>query len=133
MRGNLNLVIRKIPFLKLFIAFIAGITLQWYADPNESIYLFSFTAGISILVSMFFIPRFDRLRFSILALVAASMIFFSLGGSAARKKDRRNDPRWIGNIYMVNDAVCVSLDEPPVEKAKTWKAKAKIHYIIRNR
>jgi competence protein ComEC len=62
---------------------------------------------------------------------AMAVLFFSLGALIARQKDIRNNNSWLGNSYSSNDAMVVSLDEPLVEKTKSFKANASARFILR--
>ncbi len=59
------------------------------------------------------------------------MTFLFLAGSfITSQKDIRNNPMWIGRVYTDSAALLVTIQEPLVEKTKTYKALARIDAIL---
>ncbi len=123
---------KKAPFVKLLLAFIAGILLQWHRQPVEKYWWLCFAFGAAIIVCFFFIPFFSRYKLSVVAGLGVAFVFAATGGLLARYKDIRKDTAWLGHYYRPGDGLVVSLAEPPVEKTKSFKADAKLLYILRN-
>lgn len=123
---------KKAPFIKLLLAFIAGIILQWHLQPDEKHWWLCFVSGATVITCFFFIPFFSRYKFSVVAGLGVALVFAAVGGLLARHKDIRKDIAWVGHYYQPGDGLVVSLAEPPVEKTKSFKADAKLQYLLRN-
>lgn len=123
---------KKTPFLKLLLATIIGIMVQWRFQVSITIWWTILLAGVVTITGFFFIPFFNRYRFSFINGIITSAIFFSIGAMLAWSKDIRNDKQWLGNFYKEKDGLVVTLDEPPVEKTKSIKANATVSYLLQN-
>lgn len=86
---------------------------------GSMILLFSFLLSI---------PASFRLRF--LPGTGVFLLFTAMGGLLTILKDPRHDTRWFGHRYSAKDALVVALEEPLVEKAKSFKANAAVKYIL---
>ncbi|HUR64987.1 MAG TPA: ComEC/Rec2 family competence protein [Chitinophagaceae bacterium] len=120
---------KKAPFVKILCAFIPGIVVQFYFDVPEQTgwLLFSISLFISCIFS--FLPFFNRYKYSFLQGIFLSAIFFCAGMILTRQKDIRNDKRWFGNLYKEGNTHIIILEEPPVEKTRSFKASARTRFI----
>ncbi len=121
---------KKAPFVKIVLAFAAGILGQWYVHPPVSFWIISGIAAAMLLAifSLVYIP--SRYRFRQIPGLLAMLALLSAGALVAWKKDIRNNHRWLGHRYEKDDAVVVVLEEPPVEKTKSYKADARVIAIV---
>lgn len=122
---------KKAPFIKLLLGLIAGILLQWRLQLSIHISWIIFFASLISLAGFFFIPFFKRFKYFFISGLAATALFVSIGAFLAWNKDIRNDKSWIGNFYSEKDALVVTLDEPLVEKTKSYKANALVHFVVK--
>ena len=121
---------KKTPFLKLLLALMAGIILQWRFQINVNIWWVVLTSALVALTGFFFVPFFKRYRFAFINGIITSILFFSIGAILAWQKDIRNNKQWLGNFYQEKNTLIVTLDEPPVEKTKSIKANATVSYLL---
>jgi len=121
---------KKAPFIKLLLATIAGIMLQWNLQLPLSLWIIAGLSGIAGLLLFFFIPFFKRYQLSFLNGIFTFVLFGSFGALLAWQKDIRNDKQWLGNFYKEKDGLVVTLAEPPVEKTKSFKANATVAYLL---
>jgi competence protein ComEC len=122
---------KKAPFARLFIPLAAGIILQWYWPVEISYVWVLLLACIGVMGCFFFIPFFTRYKLAPVNGIAVFLLFFSVGVLLVWHKDIRNNNNWFGNFYKQNDALIVTLDEPPIEKTKSIKANAVVSYLLR--
>ncbi|HYM94414.1 MAG TPA: ComEC/Rec2 family competence protein, partial [Chitinophagaceae bacterium] len=54
----------------------------------------------------------------------------SIGALLAWNKDIRNNKHWLGHFYKENNVLAVTLDEPLVEKNKSFKAEATVNFLL---
>ena len=123
---------KKSPFVKLLLATMAGIMVQWRFQFGINTWWIILSVAFTILLSFFIIPFFNRYRFAFINGIVTSIIFFSIGAMLAWQQDIRNNEQWLGNFYKEQDALIVTVDEPPVEKTKSIKANATVSYLLQN-
>ena len=123
---------KKAPFVKLLLAMIAGIIVQWRLQLGTNTWWIILSIAFIALLSFFIIPFFNRYRFAFVNGIVACILFFSIGAMLAWQKDVRNNKQWLGNFYQQQNGLIVTLDEPPVEKTKSIKANATVSYLLQN-
>lgn len=121
---------KKTPFLRLVIAMMTGILIQWYVDPGIRTWYLLLPAPVILLFSFFFIPYFRRFQLNALAGLAASWIFISIGGILASVNDTRKHPQWYGMLLSPDRAILVTIEEPLVEKTKSFRSIASVSYLV---
>lgn len=132
MRPEHSLFWKKSPFIKLLLPLAAGILLQWYRPLQVHFWWAGLLLGGAGLALFFFIPLFDRYRYSFISGLFSILLFISTGALLLRQKDIRNNPEWIGRHYRVNDGLLVRLEEPPVEKPRSWKAVTRVRFLLQD-
>ena len=123
---------KKVPFLRIVIPFIAGIVSGYYF--NIAIQPAFASAVIIIILFILFSILPERLRFQYKALQGILIcLFIAVTGMILTwNKDVRNQEKFYGNFVTDSSLLLVSLQEPPVEKAKTYKAIASVKGVINN-
>ncbi|MDP4263655.1 MAG: ComEC/Rec2 family competence protein [Bacteroidota bacterium] len=123
---------RKTPFIRLLVPLAAGIILQWHWPVSLItcwiLLVFCLVAGISFSLLSFFY----RYRFGWLNGIGFTMAFLCVGAILTGYKDIRYSNRWFRNFYTENTCMIVSLDEPLVEKTKSFKTNADVLYILKD-
>lgn len=120
---------KRTPFLKLLLPFIAGIIMQWQFQVNPKLWCVIIGVCLPGIVGFFSLPFFNRYKYGILNGVFISFAFLATGALLAWQKDLRNNEQWFGNYYQPGNVLIATLDEPPVEKTKSYKANASVQYI----
>ena len=131
MRPPGNYYWKKAPFLKILPAFITGILLQWYLQPPLQLAWLLLCTGALLLLLFSYIPLFNRYQLRVLSGVATGILCCALGAILLSGQDIRKSGNWFGQIYQPGEALLVALDEPPVEKERSWKAEARVLCILR--
>lgn len=132
MRNERSLFWKKCPFIKLLLPLAAGILLQWYLPLPVHFWWAGLLLGGAGLALFFVIPLFDRYRYSFISGLFSILLFISTGALLLRQKDIRNNPGWIGRHYRVDDGLLVRLEEPPVEKPRSWKAVTRVRFLLQD-
>ncbi len=122
----------KSPFLKLLLALMAGILFQWHSKQSPSLYIALLCTGLMGYAAFGFLPLFKKYRFGFITGILVVTVFFSIGGWLTWQKDIRNNTSWFGHSYPDYTALQVTLDEPLVEKNKSFKANATVNYLLQN-
>lgn len=125
---------RKTPFIRLLIFLCAGILVQWYLQPPLIIWWCSIAAGVLLVSLFFFIPLSLRYRLGIASAGGAALVFAGLGALLTSYHDVRNDPAWMGHCLQQKGAagMLITLQEPLIEKTKSYKADAAIQYLLQD-
>lgn len=123
--------LKQNPFVRILTPFAAGIFIH-------EAFAWPLTCWYSVLASAFagtvfflLLPLYVRFHFTLIKGILISLLCFSLGGLSIYNQDIKNNPDWAGYRYKQNDALVLTLLEPPVEKPKSFKCEAALNYIIR--
>lgn len=125
-------VYKTAPVIRLLVPFIAGILLQWYCEialPVIAVTGFSFLTAYAL---FYLLPL--ALRFKLLPVQGflLNLVFLSGGLLLTWNKDVRHAESWYGNFYKDSAYLIVQINEPPVEKTKSFKADAVVESVIAN-
>ncbi len=123
---------KKYPFFRLVCALSAGIILQWYFQiPVTELFIACVSILLLYLASYFlgFLQKYFLRWIPGLLLLS---LFFLGGAFIAHEKDPRSQPFFFEKMYKKGDLLSLTLQEPLVEKNKTYSAAAVINAIYRN-
>jgi competence protein ComEC len=131
MRKSYDIFIwKQAPFLRLLIPVMLGIILQFYFQIAISL-ISSFAAVFLIAFFIFsFLPEVIRFRSRLIQGMIISLFLIAFGCLITWQKDARNHDNWYGKYYQPENFIVATIDEPPVEKAKSFKAVAVAETVI---
>jgi competence protein ComEC len=119
------------PFLRILLPFCIGILLQWYLGlPGIIIYSTIAISSAAILVFHFlsikanYVLQFVKGLTYFLLIGAVGLLLTYFNNTSQQKN-------WYGNHYKQDDLLVVRIDEPPVEKNKSYKADAFVEAVLR--
>ena len=120
---------REAPFVRLLIPFIAAMPFQWHFHVGR----WSIVAGLitTAILQLLFSLKTVVARFKIYwatGLLLNSLIFLA-GLLLMLSADHQNHDAAITKIYRAGDIIVATLEEPPIEKPKTFKAVASLKII----
>jgi competence protein ComEC len=117
------------PFIRLVIALIAGIILQWQFDLRE-IYLWTLlVASVTCIISYSFLPLALKYKLASLNGLLVHLFVAAAGALLVYTNNIRHDKNWFGNNYENGDYIVVRLEEPLVTKTNSYKAEASVIQI----
>ena len=123
---------KKAPFLRLLIPVIIGILLQWYIQFDwEQILLAAVCFAIAF-TAFQLLPLVLRFKFQTLQGFLINLLLIVLGLFITYQKDIRYRENWFGNIYHDSDYIIATINEPLIEKNKSYKAEAVVDNILHN-
>ncbi len=123
---------KKAPFLRLLIPVIIGILLQWYIQFDwEQILLAAVCFAIAF-TAFQLLPLVLRFKFQTLQGFLINLLLVVLGLFITYQKDIRHRENWFGNIYHDSDYIIATINEPLLEKNKSYKAEAVVDNILHN-
>ncbi len=131
MRKSYHIFIwKKAPFLRLLIPVIFGIIFQFYAKTGITI-ITSFTVFFLATFFLFsFLPEVIRFRFRLIQGIILFLFLSAFGSLMTWQKDARNHDNWYGKYLQPQSFIIATIDEPPVEKPKSFKAVAVAETVI---
>lgn len=123
---------KKAPFVRVLLPFLTGVIVQFYLVRPcvEILFLTVITALLYFIFSV--IPLAYRYSFQWIQGMILSSIILSAGMLTVWQKDIRNDDNWYGHLYNDSSTLIIKVDEPLVEKEKSFKAEGKVEAIIFN-
>ena len=131
MRKSFHIFIwKKAPFLRLLIPVICGILFQFYFKIPINIIAVSAIILLPIFILFTFLPEAIRFRFKMIQGILISLFLILFGSLITWQKDVRNQPKWYGNFIDSGGFMVARINEPPVEKAKSFKALASVETVI---
>jgi competence protein ComEC len=119
----------KVPFLRLLIALITGIIMQWQLQFSFAFLLKAFTVSSLLIVAYFFISLKSKYQLSYFNGIAINFIIAVLGAALVWLHDERNHKGWIGHNYTDSSYIIATIEEPLTEKSNSFKAQATINGI----
>jgi competence protein ComEC len=121
---------KQIPFIRLILPLIAGILIQFVA-PFSVTHLLIFAAFTAFIVCIYYLLSFSaKYSFRWLPGVAIHLALITAGALLVYKQDSSNKKNWIGNYEADSIAVLITLQEPLIEKAKSFKAEASVDAVF---
>ncbi len=122
---------KKAPAIRMLFPFMLGILLQWQLQVKTTILLLIILLALILISSFFFIPFFQKFKLAIVNGIFISLLFVALGALFAWQHDIRNDQHWFGKKYSPGNSLLLTIQEQPVEKAKSYKANASVDFLLK--
>jgi competence protein ComEC len=123
---------KKAPFIRLLLPLVAGIILQWYLQFSLAVIIAAIISfSISFLLFLL-LPVAIRFKWQPLQGFIIHLLLISFGLWLTWQKDIRHNNNWYGNYYKDSSYLVVRIDEPLVEKNKSFKADGYVESVIKN-
>ena len=123
---------KKAPFVRLLIPVITGILLQWYIRFSLEQILFTGICFATAFFAVQLLPLVLRFKFQVLQGSLINFIMIVLGLMITYQKDIRHNKNWFGNIYKDTAYIIATINEPLIEKNKSYKADAVVSGVVQN-
>jgi competence protein ComEC len=125
-------IYKTIPVLRLLLPLIAGILLQFHLNIAQLPFYITGVVGLIIFLVYQLLSTAKRFALQWLSGLAITLVFVAVGGIMSFVKNIEHNPQWIGKYYQPKLPVKLTLQEPIVEKQKSFKALAKAEAILVN-
>jgi len=133
MRKSYHIFIwKKAPFLRLLIPVLFGIIIQFYFKTEIAVICFFAVIFFTAYMIFSFLPEASRFRFRIIQGLIIFLFLTTFGSLITWQKDVRNHTNWYGKYDQQQSFIVATIDEPPAEKPKTFKAIAVAETVIHN-
>ena len=123
---------KKAPFIRVLLPVTTGILMQWYNSFDKQLILLAGVCFIIAFIAFRLFPLSLRFKLQWMQGVFINLILIVFGLFITYQKDIRHQPEWFGNNYTDSDYIVVKINEPLLEKNKSFKADALIENIIHN-
>jgi competence protein ComEC len=121
---------KKAPFIRLLLPLITGILLEWYLQ----IPVVACLTGIicfSIAYGLFFLfPVAVQFKLQSLQALILNLLIVCFGLLVTWQKDIQHSDTWFGQYYHDSDYLVVRINEPLIEKSKSYKADGYVEALI---
>lgn len=123
---------KQAPFLRLLLPLSGGILLQWYYSFQLSL-LYSCACIIAVSFAVAgLLKGYWLFRYKWMLGLLLTLAFSVLGAWIAHEKNIKHHKKWFGHYYTREASVIAVLDEPLIEKDRSYKAEASIYAISVN-
>lgn len=120
------------PFLRLLLPFSVGILIQWYIGIALYLIVTLLLIVLVFVIGFTFISIKNKYRLQTLEAILFFIAMIVLGLFLTHKNDESKNTNWYGKAYKPNDFILIRIDEPVIEKNKSYKANAYVEGIIKN-
>lgn len=121
---------KKAPFIRLLLPLMAGIVLQWYLQLPVAICIVGIVS-LSIAYLLFFLfPIAVRYKLQALQAVILNLLLITIGLLLTWQKDVQHTDSWFGQYYYDSDYLVVRINEPLIEKSKSYKADGYVESLM---
>ncbi len=123
---------KRAPFIRLALPLIIGIICQFYLQLFIAQIIWLTVIFILAFLAFNALPQYLRFHYKFVQGIIISLFMMVLGFFVTWQRDVRNNSGWYGNHYGDSSFMMVTIDEPLVEKAKSFKALVSADFVITN-
>ena len=123
---------RKMPFVRLLMALIAGILLQWYLHIPVLVSILLFVVAACGWLSFLVLQTYQKFRLQWLPGVCILIMLTLCGSVLSYLKNPFNQPNHYTHIYRNGDALIATVNEALLSKPNTCKANVTINAVYHN-
>jgi competence protein ComEC len=120
---------KKMPFTRLVVPLIAGILIQFYNPFTGGFLVVAIVAIILLSLLCYVLPFANSYAYRWIAGVSIHLTVLVTGAVLIYKQDLRSQKNWFRNAVPASSGLLVTLQEPLVKKAKTYKAEASVDAV----
>lgn len=121
---------KQAPFIRLLLPLIGGIILQWYLQISIVVIVTAFIAFVIAFLLILLLPVALRFKMQAIQGLIIQLLLIASGAGLTWQKDIRHHHNWYGNYYKESNYLVVRIDEPLIEKNKSYKAAGYVETIV---
>lgn len=121
---------KQVPVFRLLLPLMAGIILEWYIQCRVETIRIALFLTVVILSAINFLPAVLLFRFKKIRGILFHLLLLAFGMLLTWQKDARHASNWYGNFLNDSSVLEVAINEPLVSKARSFKAEARVLYVI---
>lgn len=123
---------KKAPFTRLLLPLIAGILLQWYLKFSLVTIVAAFICYSIVYFLFRLLPMALRFKMQALQGIMIQLVIIALGACLTWQQDIRHHNKWYGNYYKDGSYLVVRIDEPLIEKNRSFKADGSVESVVQD-
>ena len=123
---------KKFPFIRLLTFLIAGILTEWYLQINLSVLIEAAILPCFLLLTYIFIPLSLKFTLRWLQGISILLLVATTGSIIIYTSNITKQPEWYGNVYVSKNSILVTIEEPLVNKANSYKALASVNAVSKD-
>lgn len=123
---------KKAPFIRLLLPLIAGIVLQWYLQFSLPFIVTTFLFFSVSYLLFLVLPIAFRFKIQAVQGLVIQLLIAALGAWLTWQQDVRHQDKWYGNYYKSGSYLVVRIDEPLIEKNKSFKADGYVETVVQD-
>lgn len=132
MNSYSNNLFKQIPCLRLLLPLIVGILLQYHFNLSINLLLVVSIISLIFIVAIVFISTYLKFKLRWVQGVFLTLLFIGVGGCLSYAKNISNRTTWVGNYFIQNEPLLVTLQENLAIKQKSYKALATVEAVYKN-
>jgi len=109
-----------------------GILIEWYLKFPLPVIILQAACFSTAIIVFNLLPIGARFTLQIVQGISINLLLISFGLLITWQKDIRNDKNWFGNYYRHNNGLIIRIDEPLLEKERSYKANGYVEAIVQN-
>lgn len=123
---------KKAPFVRLLLPFLTGIINEYYFAVPIFWLLIAGSVSFAFFYLFHVLPLAYRYSLQWLQGLLLNLVILTAGMVIVWQKDSRNSGDWYGHFYNDSSSIIIKINEPPVEKDKSFKAEGIVESIYNN-
>lgn len=123
---------KTVPVLRVLLPFAAGILIQYYCNFQFRYIFVLFVFGLLIYSLFVILKPSQKFILGWISGISLSLLFISIGSGLILLKNAKLQPQWIGNYLKAKTPVLLTVKEPLIEKAKSYKCLASADFVFFN-
>jgi competence protein ComEC len=128
---NTKISAKSFPFLRLLIALVAGIIIQWHYGVTLTTIIICGSLILLLLAGFCVLPASKKFMLNWLRGILILLLFVCVGMATTWRQNIQNNSNWYGKIYQPGDTVILTMQEPLAEKENSYKALAAVDQILK--
>ncbi len=133
MQAHRYISLKSVPSVRLLVAFITGILLQWYIALSITTAIVATVAVIALAIGFSFLPQYRKFTVQWLRGVLILLLFTTGGALLTYANNIQHQPKWFQNHYAKGTVITATIEEPLVAKPNSYKAIATVTAVQNNR
>jgi competence protein ComEC len=121
---------KKAPFFRLLLPLIAGIVAEYYVQPSIQAIMIWVLLGLAFWVIFQKFSSFHKFYHSYASGIGIHIGLFSLGMACVMCHELRFNGQHFSRYFQAKTIYCIRIEEPPVEKTKSYRSIATISHVI---
>lgn len=123
---------KQAPFTRLLLPLIIGILLQWYAQFPLTIIVPALICFSTAFLLFLLLPLALRFTLQPVQGFIIQLLFVALGAWLTWQQDVRHQDNWYGNLYKEGSYLVVRINEPLINKNRSYKADGYVETIVQD-